>query len=235
MREWEDWGHAFHSANYWWFATAVIKCDKKVKAHPCTHGEIILPFCLGVGNNFWQLANFFKFVEMFIPRCTFFDTLFQLSSRSHFEASSVYSILVIYVYLSHTHHYYLQQHSKLIYKFTKSLPSFFSGYTHRLWVEYVWIIVCMHWVEAGMYNFIPEWNNPQRRHVHTLQFFNPCFSCMLVLISLLPAFLTRWGWGNEKLGHEGWVLCCYCYSDMCFPREHVTPSLNVCEFGDPHP
>ena len=26
-----------------------------------------------------------------------------------------------------------------------------------------------------------------------------------------------------------------CYSDMCFPREHVTPSLNVREFGDPHP
>ena len=108
---------AFYSANCWHFVTAVIKCDEKVYVHPAFIERIIytlqfapkgyvyndIEYCIMVGKlvlQFWQLVRFLCLLNSWITH-----TLFQLSTRSHFEASLVSCFIRephICIFVSHT-------------------------------------------------------------------------------------------------------------------------------------
>ena len=132
VKEWgnEKWGNEemvrkYHCANCWCFVTAVIKCDKKVNVHPCTHWEIIFAWQLApkgyamalhhglqasseyVLFTFSSWLEFLKFVES--VNCLYFAPT---SYKESFWGFFIQLLVLTYtdICLTYVQHYYLKQH-----------------------------------------------------------------------------------------------------------------------------
>ena len=173
---------AFYSANCWHFASAVIK-GKSMSMHVITHREIIFPWELAPKGyatalhhslqansvyKFFTFGNLLLAISWNLLNLWIVHTLFQLYTRSHFEASScsclhcygytyiclTYSTTIKTACTIQTCCIYIQQNFR---SSQNACCSHSSVDTHTGWIR---PILCMHWVEEEMYNsFIPEWDN----------------------------------------------------------------------------
>ena len=149
------WAHRISLS--WHFASAVIK-GKSMSMHALTERSFLPDswglrgICNGIASQSASQLKFLTFSGLLVEVCWICELSVLCSNFiQHCEASSC-SYLHTSTYICLTYSTITaEQHAPFKLGIVRELSILFN---------IMWIIVCMHWVEKGMYNsFIPEWDN----------------------------------------------------------------------------